>query len=142
MSVKKNNAVRIDQSSALVKRVWSFCNVLRDEGVGASEYLEQITFLLFLKMADELDREMPAQWNWQILKTKTGTDLKDYYEKLLSALGNERAHAVVSSVYNAVAVYDENSFHSSSYHFVHFLKGVLFVHCGQFLPFVRFVMVE
>lgn len=89
MSVKKNNAVRIDQSSALVKRVWSFCNVLRDEGVGASEYLEQITFLLFLKMADELDREMPAQWNWQILKTKTGTDLKDYYEKLLSALGNE-----------------------------------------------------
>lgn len=89
MSVKKDNAVRIDQSSALVKRVWSFCNVLRDEGVGASEYLEQITFLLFLKMADELDREMPAQWNWQILKTKTGTDLKDYYEKLLSALGNE-----------------------------------------------------
>lgn len=89
MSVKKDNAVRIDQSSALVKRVWSFCNVLRDEGVGASEYLEQITFLLFLKMADELDREMPAQLNWQILKTKTGTDLKDYYEKLLSALGNE-----------------------------------------------------
>ena len=89
MSVKKDNAVRIDQSSALVKRVWSFCNVLRDEGVGASEYLEQITFLLFLKMADELDREMPAQWKWQILKTKTGTDLKEYYEKLLSALGNE-----------------------------------------------------
>ena len=64
---KKDNPV-VDQSSALVKRVWSFCNVLRDEGVGASEYLEQITFLLFLKMADELDREMPAEWNRQMVK--------------------------------------------------------------------------
>lgn len=89
MSLKPDSANRIDQSSALVKRVWSFCNVLRDEGVGAGEYLEQLTFLLFLKMADELDRDMPAEWNWQILKSKTGTELKDYYEKLLAALGNE-----------------------------------------------------
>ena len=85
---KKDNPV-VDQSSALVKRVWSFCNVLRDEGVGASEYLEQITFLLFLKMADELDREMPAEWNWQTLKGLSGAELKDYYEKLLAALGKE-----------------------------------------------------
>ena len=88
MSNKKDNPV-VDQSSALVKRVWSFCNVLRDEGVGASEYLEQITFLLFLKMADELDREMPAEWNWQTLKGLSGAELKDYYEKLLAALGKE-----------------------------------------------------
>ena len=46
----KNKPAENDKSTALVKRVWSFCNVLRDEGVGASEYLEQITFLLFLKM--------------------------------------------------------------------------------------------
>lgn len=90
MSVQKDSTVRIDQSSALVKRVWGFCNVLRDEGVGASEYLEQITFLLFLKMADELDRDMPAEWNWQVLKSKTGAELKSYYEKLLAALGNEQ----------------------------------------------------
>ena len=88
MASKKDNPV-VDQSSALVKRVWSFCNVLRDEGVGASEYLEQITFLLFLKMADELDREMPAEWNWQTLKGLSGSELKDYYEKLLAALGKE-----------------------------------------------------
>lgn len=88
MSTVKNNAT-IDQSSALVKRVWSFCNVLRDEGVGASDYLEQITFLLFLKMADELDRDMPAEWNWQILASKSGSELKDYYEKLLAELGKE-----------------------------------------------------
>ena len=90
MSAKQQTqSQHIDQSAALVKRVWSFCNVLRDEGVGASDYLEQITFLLFLKMADELDRDMPADWNWQILKSKTGSELKDYYEKLLAALGKE-----------------------------------------------------
>ena len=82
MSAKQHTqSQHIDQSAALVKRVWSFCNVLRDEGVGASDYLEQITFLLFLKMADELDRDMPAEWNWKILKSKTGSELKDYYEK-------------------------------------------------------------
>lgn len=89
MPAKTDGTIRIDQSSALVKRVWSFCNVLRDEGVAASEYLEQITFLLFLKMADELDREMPSGWNWKTLQSKTGSDLKEYYEQLLAALGKE-----------------------------------------------------
>lgn len=89
MPAKTDGTIRIDQSSALVKRVWSFCNVLRDEGVAASEYLEQITFLLFLKMADELDREMPSRWNWKTLQSKTGSDLKEYYEQLLAALGKE-----------------------------------------------------
>ena len=85
----KKNPAENDKSPALVKRVWSFCNVLRDEGVGASEYLEQITFLLFLKMADELDRDMPAEWNWSGLISRSGSEQKDYYEKLLAALGKE-----------------------------------------------------
>ena len=42
--------------SAIVSRVWSFANVLRDDGVGYGDYLEQITYLLFLKMADELTK--------------------------------------------------------------------------------------
>ena len=85
----KKNPAENDKSPALVKRVWSFCNVLRDEGVGASEYLEQITFLLFLKMADELDRDMPVEWNWNGLISRSGSEQKDYYEKLLAALGKE-----------------------------------------------------
>lgn len=39
--------------AAIVNKVWSFANVLRDDGVGYGDYLEQITYLLFLKMADE-----------------------------------------------------------------------------------------
>lgn len=40
-------------STQIVSKVWSFCDVLRDDGVGYGDYLEQLTFLLFLKMADE-----------------------------------------------------------------------------------------
>jgi len=43
-------------SQAIVSKVWSFCNTLRDDGVGYGDYLEQLTYLLFLKMADEYSR--------------------------------------------------------------------------------------
>lgn len=79
----------LDHASALVKRVWGFCNVLRDDGVGSSEYLEQLTFLLFLKMADEQGIDMPLEWNWKKLREKTGSDLKKFYEQLLSELGEK-----------------------------------------------------
>ena len=88
----KNDAAEtkvLDHTAALVKRVWGFCNVLRDDGVGASEYLEQLTFLLFLKMVDEQDLEMPSEWNWQKLRAKSGSELKKYYEQLLAELGEK-----------------------------------------------------
>ena len=42
-----------DQSERIVKKLWSYCQVLRDDGLSYQDYLEQLTFLLFLKMADE-----------------------------------------------------------------------------------------
>jgi len=42
--------------SSLISKVWNFANVLRDDGVGYGDYLEQVTYLLFLKMADEISR--------------------------------------------------------------------------------------
>jgi type I restriction enzyme M protein len=42
--------------STIISKVWNFANVLRDDGVGYGDYLEQITYLLFLKMADELNK--------------------------------------------------------------------------------------
>jgi type I restriction enzyme M protein len=43
-------------SSSIVSKIWSFCNTLRDDGVGYGDYLEQLTYLLFLKMADEYSK--------------------------------------------------------------------------------------
>jgi type I restriction enzyme M protein len=45
-----------DNASSIIAKVWSFCNTLRDDGVGYGDYLEQLTYLLFLKLADEFSR--------------------------------------------------------------------------------------
>lgn len=59
-------------STAIVNKVWNFCHTLRDDGVGYGDYLEQLTYLLFLKMADEYskppynrDTKVPKGFNWQ-----------------------------------------------------------------------------
>jgi len=46
------------QSSTIVQRLWNYCNVLRDDGVSYGDYVEQLTYLLFLKMADEQVHEL------------------------------------------------------------------------------------
>lgn len=81
-------------TESLVSKVWSFCNVLRDDGVSYGDYLEQITYLLFLKMADEYSKppynrkiEIPDEWTWPNLRTKRGAELETYYVTLLRELG-------------------------------------------------------
>ena len=73
-------------TQTLVKKVWGFCHTLRDDGVGASEYLEQLTYLLFLKMIDELGKDIPAEHSWPVLRTQSGSELSEYYTELLTNL--------------------------------------------------------
>ena len=59
-------------SSEIVNKVWNYAHVLRDDGVGYGDYVEQITFLIFLKMADERETSgqqvtVPAKYNWSKL---------------------------------------------------------------------------
>lgn len=96
--------------SAIVSKVWNFANVLRDDGVGYGDYLEQITYLLFLKMADELNKppynkglKFPKLKNaqgeedpkgetcdWQTLSQKRGLELETFYNQMLRSLGSEK----------------------------------------------------
>ena len=46
------------QPATIVQRLWNYCNVLRDDGVSDGDYVEQLTYLLFLKMADEQEHEL------------------------------------------------------------------------------------
>lgn len=80
--------------ASIISKVWNFANVLRDDGVGYGDYLEQITFLLFLKMADEFSKppynrktNIPSEYNWESLNTRRGADLEGHYTTLLRELG-------------------------------------------------------
>jgi type I restriction enzyme M protein len=81
----------------LVDKLWSYCNVLRDDGVGTLEYTEQLTYLLFLKMADERasrpapfnEKIVPDEYSWQRLLDADGFDLDRQYHRTLVGLARE-----------------------------------------------------
>jgi len=84
-------------AESIVSKVWSFCTTLRDDGVGYGDYLEQLTYLIFLKMADEYSKPpysrdvgIPDAYNWQSLRSKKGAELEGHYITLLRALGKNK----------------------------------------------------
>lgn len=83
----------LNQSSTIVQRLWNYCNVLRDDGMSYGDYVEQLTYLLFLKMDDEnvhmLGRPstIPETFNWASLRRLSGDELETHYRQVLSALG-------------------------------------------------------
>ena len=96
--------------STIISKIWNLANVLRDDGVGYGDYLEQITYLLFLKMADELNKlpynkrlkfprlkdvegkeiEDGDICDWETLSNKRGAELESFYSQLLRSLSTEK----------------------------------------------------
>lgn len=83
-------------SQQIVGKAWNFAHVLRDDGLSYMAYTEQITFLLFLKMADEQSKPpysrksiVPPQFNWQSLKSRDGDELLNHYRHILEELGKK-----------------------------------------------------
>ena len=80
-------------SSTIVQRLWNYCNVLRDDGMSYGDYVEQLTYLLFLKMDDENGSMLgkasaiPAEFNWASLLRLDGDELERHYRQILAALG-------------------------------------------------------
>ena len=86
-----------NNTSSVVSKVWSFCTVLKDDGVSYGDYLEQLTYLLFLKLADEFSKPpynrklpIPAEYNWESLTDKRGAELDTHYTHLLRELGKQQ----------------------------------------------------
>jgi type I restriction enzyme M protein len=73
--------------SDVVQKLWGFCHTLRHDGIDYGDYIEQITFLLFLKMADEKGIALPKGCDWPKLRDRSGTALVDHYVDLLRTLG-------------------------------------------------------
>jgi type I restriction enzyme M protein len=76
--------------SDVVQTLWGFCHTLRHDGIDYGDYIEQLTYLLFLKMADERSIELLKDCDWRSLVNKSGTDLRDHYIDLLRKLGQQR----------------------------------------------------
>lgn len=84
-------------ASSLVNKVWSFCHSLRDDGVSYGAYLEQLTYLIFLKMADEYARPphnrdlgIPKNYDWTSLTSRSGAELERHYIEMLLELGQQK----------------------------------------------------
>lgn len=85
------------ESAPIVQKVWNYCNVLRDDGVSYGDYVEQLTYLIFLKMADERTKppfnqtsSIPKGLDWQSLLQRDGDDLEVHYRNILESLGKEK----------------------------------------------------
>jgi type I restriction enzyme M protein len=85
-------------SEQLVTKLWNYCNLLRDDGLSYGDYLEQLTYLLFLKMAHERtepplneESKIPAGYDWPSLLDKDGPELEAHYTVLLNELGRQPA---------------------------------------------------
>ena len=81
-------------SSAIVQRLWNYCHVLRDDGVSYGDYVEQLTYLIFLKMDDEQTKHpfnrpsaIPQDLDWQSLLSRDGDELEVQYRHILESLG-------------------------------------------------------
>ncbi|HQG28120.1 MAG TPA: class I SAM-dependent DNA methyltransferase [Candidatus Ozemobacteraceae bacterium] len=72
--------------SDIVNKLWGFCHTLRHDGVDYGDYIEQLTYLLFLKMADEKEVEIPKGCGWGSLKNLSGQPLIDHYTGILQKL--------------------------------------------------------
>ena len=83
-------------SSTIISKVWGMCGPLRDDGVSYGDYLEQLTYLIFLKMSDEYSKPpynkktgIPDGCGWADMNTLTGADLEAQYKKTLETLGEQ-----------------------------------------------------
>lgn len=75
----------------IVSKLWNLCNVLRDDGITYHQYVTELTYILFLKMAKETGAEsqIPEMYRWDNLTSKSGIELKKFYKELLTHLGEE-----------------------------------------------------
>lgn len=89
--------IKITTSEDLVQKLWNYCNILRDDGLSYNDYVEQLTYLLFLKMADERSKppflDLPplaGSFNWRGLMAKSDEEQLAHYQKILRRLGSRK----------------------------------------------------
>lgn len=88
----------------IVSKLWNLCNVLRDDGITYHQYVTELTYILFLKMAKETGAEsqIPEAYRWDNVTSKSGIELKKFYKELLAHLG-ENCTGRVREIYQGAS---------------------------------------
>lgn len=88
----------------IVSKLWNLCNVLRDDGITYHQYVTELTYILFLKMAKETGAEaqIPEEYRWDQLTSRSGVELKKFYKELLVHLG-DNCKGRVQEIYQSAA---------------------------------------
>ena len=107
-----------EQSTTIISKVWGMCNPLRDDGVSYGDYLEQLTYLIFLKMSDEYakppykrDTCIPTGYGWADMNMLKGAELEEQYKATLEKLGEQSGilgqifKGAVNKISNAAILY-------------------------------------
>lgn len=107
-----------DNTSTIISKVWGMCGPLRDDGVSYGDYLEQLTYLIFLKMSDEYAKPpykketgIPAGYTWSDMNALTGAELETKYKAILEKLGEQGGilgqifKGAINKVSNAAILY-------------------------------------
>lgn len=107
-----------EQTSTIISKVWGMCNPLRDDGVSYGDYLEQLTYLIFLKMSDEYSKPpykketgIPAGYTWQDMNSLKGAELENQYKATLEKLGEQSGllgmifKGAINKISNAAILY-------------------------------------
>lgn len=93
----------------IVSKLWNLCNVLRDDGITYHQYVTELTYILFLKMAKETGTEeaIPEDCRWDVLASKSGIELKHFYRHVLTELGENGKERVRDIFQGAISNIDE-----------------------------------
>ena len=108
----------MSEQNTIISKVWGMCNPLRDDGVSYGDYLEQLTYLIFLKMSDEYAKPpykrstgIPAGYGWADMNTLKGAELEEKYKAILEKLGEQGGmlgkifRGAVNKIANAAILY-------------------------------------
>lgn len=96
-----NNVAQMNQHENIVQKIWSLCHILRGDGVSYHQYISELTYLLFLKIAEENKTEqlIPKGYRWADLVNHTTTDLLTHYRDILTFLGGHANDKRVREIY-------------------------------------------
>lgn len=91
-------------NNEIVAKLWNLCNVLRDDGITYQDYVTELTYILFLKMAKETgaEKNIPEEYRWDQLSSKDGIELKKFYATLLQELG-ENGSGKIQHIYSGAS---------------------------------------